>query len=182
MMPKLAPEIREARKTLTAQRLKLLLHYDPRTGLWRWRTTKNQMARKGMVAGTEHKAKRSTATYIRIKIDGRSYMAHRLAFLYVTGSWPEHDPDHKNTIGTDNRWVNLRDANPSQNIANKAKDCRNKTGFKGVHYSEQYGAFVASIKVNGKTRCIGIYDKAEPAAAAYAKAAKEAFGEFARTT
>jgi hypothetical protein len=180
MTKKLRAEVRESRKTLTVERLKYLLSYDPETGIWTRIVTLNQMSRKGTVAGTEHKAKRSLAIYIRIKIDGKGYMAHRLAFLYMTGSWPVNQPDHKNTIGTDNRWENLRDATSSQNIANKKKDCRNKSGFKGVYYSTQYQAFIASIKIRGKTTKIGIFDTAELASIAYERRAKEVFGEFAR--
>jgi hypothetical protein len=171
-----------AERYLTQSRLKELLHYAPEMGLFSWRVTRGQFARPGSNAGTEHKAKRSNSPYIRIKIDGRSYLAQRLAFLYMTGEWPRHLPDHENTDTLDNRWANLRDATPSQNQANRSARKDNKLGIKGVHYIKRDKKYCAEIQVNKKQIRLGYFDDPHEAALAYALAAKEHFGEFARST
>lgn len=66
-------------------------------------------------------------------------------------------------------------------------DKRNTSGAKGVRYCEDTATkkrvkrWQARIKVNGKERFVGRFLTKEEAVAAYAKAAKEYFGEFART-
>ncbi|MFW4291481.1 HNH endonuclease [Salmonella enterica subsp. enterica serovar Paratyphi C] len=45
--------------------------------------------------------------YIRIYINKKWYLAHRLAWLYVTGKWPINVIDHINRNKADNRFINL---------------------------------------------------------------------------
>lgn len=73
---------------LTQEQLKELLNYDQETGVFTWRTQLGN-PRIGAVAGTmagkgEHKT-------LRIGIGGKSYLAHRLAWLYMHGEWPQND-------------------------------------------------------------------------------------------
>jgi hypothetical protein len=91
------------------QRLKEFLIYDPETGLF----TKIRRNFKKPFAGTPH-----PVGYIRITIDKRFYLAHRLAWFYVKGKWPEADIDHINGDKTDNRFANLREASRSLNRGN----------------------------------------------------------------
>ena len=97
---------------LTVERLRELLSYDPATGKFLWRVGR-QCMRAGAVAGATE-----VQGYRVIKIDGKIYKAHRLAWLYVTGEWPPEEIDHKNTDPQDNVWSNLRLATHSQNQAN----------------------------------------------------------------
>src|SRR5215468_6803827 len=79
---------------------------------------------------------RKTDGYVHIGVDGRTYSAHRLAWFYVYGVWPEHDIDHMNGVRGDNRLVNLREATHIQNCRN-SRTCRpNKNGFRGVKQTE----------------------------------------------
>jgi len=169
-----------AKRCLTQDALKEILKYDPETGLFYWLVTRGRHARPGKLAGTPHKVKRSKSAYWRIKINSRYYLAHRLAFLYMTGTWPINQPDHKNTDTLDNRWDNLRDATPSQNQANRAARKDNKTGFKGVYFDTTSGKYRAEIQVNKKQIGLGYFENPEAASAAYAMAAHQYFGEFAR--
>ena len=66
---------------------------------------------------------------------------------------------------------------PSQRGA--ATRMRNKLGVRGVWITKS-GKYVARIKVAGKKKYLGLFDTIEKASLAYARAAKDAFGEFAR--
>ena len=156
--------------TLTQQRLKELLVYDPETGVFTWRKDRADNARRGAIAGSP-----KSDGYMRLCIDGRRYRAHRIAWLYVTGKWPTKEIDHINGDGLDNRWANLREATRSQNMCNTALRADNKSGFKGVSWVTARRKWHAQIA--GKS--LGHFDNLEAAARAYRKAATERFGEFA---
>jgi Demerecviridae HNH endonuclease len=150
-----------------------LLDYDLDAGQFHWRVNR-QRARKGGVAGGIN----PRDSYWYIKIEGRSYSAHRLAWFYVTGDFPAFDLDHKNTIKHDNRFENLRPATDSLNGANRERQCNNKSGFKGVH--PRAGRWCAQITYAKKYYFLGIFDDPAVAHAAYVEAAQKLFGEFAR--
>lgn len=156
---------------IDADTLRSLLDYDPNTGVFTWRVTRNGKAYKGDIAGAVN-----NLGYILIYIEGKSYRAHRLAWLYVYGKWPEQYLDHINCVRNDNRISNLRSATLGQNQANRRKT----KGVlpKGVKKSKK--KFVAQICVDGKRRYIGIYPTAELAHAAYCEAAQKAFGAYHR--
>ena len=90
-------------KLIAADVIRQILDYDPETGVFTWLKSQGR-AMAGDVAGSEH-----TAGYIRIKVLGESYVAHRLAVLVMTGKWPEKNVPHLNGEPADNRWVNLQD-------------------------------------------------------------------------
>ena len=99
-------------------------------------------------------------------------MAHRLAWFYTYGKWPNHEVDHINGNRLDNRIANLREATRSQN------EFAAKKG-KGIRWEPKRKKWLARIGVNWKQINLGRYATREEALAAYKKAAKEAFGEFA---
>ena len=112
----------------TSERLKEVIEYDPETGLFCWKMSagKNN-GHKGRLAGNV-----AQHGYVQIKIDYKVYYAHRLAFLYMTGVWPTKFIDHLNRNRSDNRWVNLREADRSVNALNSGPNTKNKSGVKGV--------------------------------------------------
>ena len=69
---------------ITAERLRAILHYDPETGIWTWLIAASNNVKVGDVAGSKEKQ-----GYWVIVIDYRRYKAHRLAWLYMTGEWPQ---------------------------------------------------------------------------------------------
>jgi hypothetical protein len=160
---------------LTAERLRTLLHYDPLTGVWTWLVSRGK-AKARSVAGCVN-----SDGYIIIGIDGRIYFAHRLAVLFMTGQWPVSIVDHENLVKSDNRWKNLRPATYQQNNVNVGVRNANALGVKGVCLKPS-GKFEASIRINGKLKYLGLHTTATAASATFAKAAKDNWGEFSRTT
>ena len=116
--------------------------------------------------------------YREIGIKNIRYLAHRLAWLYVHGEWPQHQIDHIDGDKLNNLIANLRLATNSQNGANRGAPADNTSGYKGVSRAKQRWRAVISVK--GRYRHLGTFGTAEEAYAAYCKAARELHGEFAR--
>lgn len=160
-MPKNPPE-------LTAERLRELLSYDPDSGLFRWRVTLCSSARAGKIASCKDRH-----GYVRIGIHGESYRAHRLAWLYVHGEWPEDQIDHINGVRDANWIANLREASHTENQQNHGLSRRNKSGHQGVVRHRQTGKWQAQIKAFGINRYLGLYETPEAASDAYQRAKAE---------
>jgi hypothetical protein len=155
---------------LTQDLLKRLFEYDPETGFFWHRTVKDdseRTRRAGAIAG---------GGYRYIKINHKSYLAQRLAFLYMIGRWPSRHVDHRDRDRDNNAWRNLREATRRQNSGNQAARVNNKLGVKGVHRVRNgYRAVVAR-------KHLGTFATIEEASAAYEAGAKKYFGEFARSS
>lgn len=160
---------------LTAERLRSLLSYCRLTGEFRWRVAKDRSIKPGDLAGNMR-----PNGYVIIGIDGRYYVAHRLAWLHVTGEWPKSQLDHRDLNKSNNRFVNLREATMSQNCANKRCQSNNLCGVKGV--TRVGGRYYARIRKHGILHHLGSFATAEEAGAAYLQAAHRLFGEFARAS
>lgn len=155
-----------------------LLSYDPATGGFTWKVARSGNVKVGDAAGSLNKK----SGYREIWIGERLYGAHRLAWFYMTGEWPEFTVDHENLSRADNRWLNLRPATQAQQCANRGIKKGNTSGFKGVSLVKATGKWCASIKINGKSKNLGsTYSTPEEAAEVYAKALTAVHGEFART-
>ena len=176
----------ESHSILTAAELRELLDYDPRTGVFKWkrRSASTQPQRTwntryaGKIAGSPAD-KGSHALYWRIRVRGRGYAAHRLAWLYAHGEWPSGRLDHRDGNGQNNAIGNLRLASAAENSWNARIKKSNTTGFKGVLKSCA-NRFHATIRHNGKRHYLGRRKTPEEAAKTYAEAAKRLHGEFAR--
>ena len=156
------------------EELKKLLKYDPMIGKFYWRTSKYKR-RTDREAGSK-----DIRGYRNVRIWGILYLAHRLAWLYMTGVFPKGDLDHKNNIRDDNKYSNLREATKAENSRNACKSKRNSSGFKGVSEIKEYGKYLARIMKDRKVIRLGLFDSPEEAFDAYKRAAKKYFGEFAR--
>lgn len=145
------------------------LSYKPETGEFHWK-----ISRPGLYAG-DLAGGISPQGYIRICVNQKSYKAHRLAWLFVHGEWPEFDVDHINQVKRDNRIANLRPATRSENMQNttKARASNKSCGLLGVTWSKQKSRWVASIWLNKKRKHIGLFDDPEKAHAAYVSAKRE---------
>jgi len=165
---------------LTQQRLKEVLEYYPDAGIFVWNKNRGGGARCGDIAGSILKGFQRQR--VQIRIDDTLYYAHRLAFFYMTGTWPIKGVDHKDGDGLNNRWNNLREANQAQNAANQKLRSDNTTGFKGVTFVKRSGRYRASIRVQQKPIHLGYFDTPEAAHIAYFEAAQRHFGKFARAS
>ena len=149
---------------LTADRLREVLLYEPATGEFTW------IRRKG--------TKRPSAGYINhygyrvIVVDQQNYHAHRLAWLYVHGTWPACLVDHVDYDKSNNAISNLREASETENQRNN----------RGLGYSLGHNSknFEARIVVNKRMIRLGSYATEQEARARYLAAAKTYFGEFAQ--
>lgn len=157
---------------LTQKRLKELLHYDSDTGMFTWRADRGS-AKAGDVAGSV-----DSHGYIRINIDGRRYLAHRIAWLYTHGSFPPNDLDHVNHSVADNSIKNLRLATRSENQQNSGISSNNTSGFKGVHWDESNGKWRARARIGYKNHHLGYFPTAEQASGAYQAFARQNHGAF----
>jgi hypothetical protein len=95
---------------LTPKRLRNVLSYAPTTGIFRWKVSASSRASVGSVAGAKN-----GRGYHQIRIGGRPYSASRLAWLYMTGKWPNSEISYINGKPSDTRWANLREATSSPN-------------------------------------------------------------------
>jgi hypothetical protein len=158
---------------ITRELVDQLLCYDPATGIFMWRVNHNR-ARAGMRAGFVCKRD----GYVRIKINSRRYLAHRLAFLMVHGRWPVGDTDHVNQTKSDNRIANLREATRSQNKMNHPARSDSRTRCRGITPRPAHGNYQVRIQVDGKRKHIGVFANLAEAQRAYDEAAKRYHGEF----
>ena len=166
-------------KFLTHEYLKSILDYNPDTGLFVW---KNRSFDPSGIAKKFHKCAgyKEKTGYIRITIDYQIYAAHRLAWLCMTGHFPDCDIDHINLDKSDNRFCNLRLATKSQNSANKTKMSNNKSGYKGVSFLKSSQKWVAEIVKDGVRYFLGSFDDPIQAYKAYCKKSVELYGSFSR--
>lgn len=155
--------------SLTARRLRELFTYSEDSGVFSRRVAKDGRFHIGQQVGT-----RKDNGYLHFSIDGRKYMAHRLAWLYVHGEWPVGDIDHIDGNRANNRIGNLRAVSRAVNLQNlRAPKSHNKsTGLLGA-YRHESGRFTSRIKVSGRDKYLGLFDTAEQAHAAYLAAKRE---------
>lgn len=154
-------------ETTTLARLQQLLHYYPSTGRFVWKADRShKQGHRGKTAGTLN-----DYGYVRIRVENRNYLAHRLAWLFTHGDWPPYMIDHKNRNRADNRIKNLRCVNHGQNIANGNFRKDNSSGYRGVYCVGR--KFKAAIGVDNKFIPLGLFETAEEASAAYVAAAKK---------
>lgn len=152
-------------KTLTAERLRELLHYDPETGVFTRRIPcggkDGNKFKPGSVVGS-----RTALGYLETQLDGARGLMHRLAVLYMTGRWPVDQVDHLNGLRADNRWLNLREVDNRTNIENRRRPNKNnRSGWLGCHQDK--GRWAAQITVNRKRVGLGRFATPQEAHAAY---------------
>ncbi len=149
---------------LTQSRLKELLTYDPDTGIFVW-ILRAGRGGAGCIAGSV----RPTG-YRYIGIDRKNYRAHRLAWLYVYGKFPDNQIDHKNRKRDDNWIGNLRDVTTIENCKNQTMYKNNTSGIAGVRWHKGQKRWHAQIVVRQKNIYLGSFLGLDEAVDARAKA------------
>ena len=165
--------MREYNTSLTYDRLQEVLDYSPETGEFRWKVTTARSVKVGALAGYL-----DNNGYRKIRIDKEHYLAHRLAWFYMTGEWPGKDIDHRNGDPTDNRICNLREVTNSQNCQNSARSW-GRSKYRGVSWHKGGKKWNAQISVDGQRMHLGYFPTEELAAVAYQEARRK-FHPFAR--
>lgn len=120
---------------ITAIELRERLQYDPNTGRWVWLRT----PRTGFVG--KPAGSLDAKGYWCIKIDGQSYKASRLAYLYMTGEWPEDEMDHIDRKPWNDCWSNLRPATRTENNLNRVMI--GTSGQQGIYRHSQNDRWIA---------------------------------------
>ena len=162
-----------AKRIVTHEELRELLDHCPETVVFTWRVNRGGRARAGTVAGAI-----DTHGYRQIEVFQRAYLAGRLAWFYVTGSWPVNQVDHADGDQLNDAIINLRETTLRQNMANRKKRAGSKSNFIGVVAHE--GMWQATVCKDYKRKYLGTFQTEVEAAIAYNAAAKELFGQFAR--
>jgi hypothetical protein len=147
-----------AKADLTAQRLRELIHYNPETGDFTRLST-------GLPCGRPFPGANGKR-YAEIYVDQFKTRAHRIAWLYMTGEWPKGALDHINRNRFDNRWVNLREVTPKENIENQMRASKAALGFEGIYRKPGSLLYSAYINHNGQRIFLGSFLDAETAKAA----------------
>jgi hypothetical protein len=155
--------------------LKSRLRYNPDTGEFIWLSVSSlSRTRVGSIARA-----RDSNGYRIIKLKGKRYYQHRLAWLYVYGEWPSALIDHIDCDPSNNRISNLRLATYGQNVSN-SKKVISASGYRGVYLMKSTGRWLACVTSNGKRTNLGYHATKEEAFEAYKVAAIKLHGEFAR--
>ena len=160
--------------TLTAERLREVLRYEPDTGRWTWLQSIAARAQKGNRAGS------LTTNGRQISIDGCRFKSSRLAWFYMTGVWPSVHIDHRDLDNSNDRWSNLREATNAENGRNARKHKNNTSGLKGVTLDTMTQQWRAQIMVDRKQVYLGLFDCPAAAHLTYVVASAKLHGEFGR--
>jgi len=130
-----------------------VLEYNKDTGIFKWRVDRGRKAKAGQIAGSLHKL----TGYYGIKIKGRRYQSHRVAWFYVYGEWPPKYIDHISRDKTDNRIINLRCVSHKENCKNLSLATNNSSGVAGVSWYPRYNKWRSYITVNRKIHHLGFF-------------------------
>lgn len=146
-----------------------LHHFKSPRGEWQWNARY-----AGTVAGSTH-----SGGYVQVVVNKKKLFAHRIAWVFISGSWPTDEIDHINGDKSDNRKDNLRAATHSENGRNKKISSRNTSGAKGVHWFDRTQKWSAHLNIGGRQTTLGYFDTIAEAAESVRAAREIHHGAFA---
>ena len=161
------------REELTQARLREVLDYNPDRGLFKWKAKLKHHKSgwfRGCLGGTGD---------LYIGVDMTNYKAHRLAYLYMEGSFPPEVIDHVDGDRANNKWCNLRACSQSQNACNSRIMSNNTSGYKGVSWRKERNTWQVRVSVKGEYKTFGCYKDFELACLIADQAREKYHGEFA---
>jgi hypothetical protein len=159
----------KAESDLTQEKLNSLFSYTE-GGLF-WRDRPSTRIRAGSKAGSNRTGRYS------IRINGKSYLEHRLIFMIHRGWLPEV-VDHKDCNPANNHIENLRAATKAQNGYNTPK-VRAKHGIKNVSLHRKTGLWNVRFMVGGVQRSFGYFKTIEEASQVAENTRDQLHGDFA---
>lgn len=137
-----------------------LFAYDPDTGILTHKTVRPHTRKQpGDEAGSQ-----ASNGIRRVMVDGIPYLAHHVAWMLMTGFWPERRIFHMNGDKSDNRWENLREEAELYDGVGVPRS-NNASGHSGVHFAKNYQRWIAYITVNYKRIHLGYFQTKEEAIA-----------------
>lgn len=165
-------------KELTQDILKEHLSYCPITGIFK-RLQLSKYANKwgiGDIAGADN-----GKGYIQLYLLGKVYLAHKLAFLYMTGSIPDLI-DHIDLNRSNNSWDNLREATRNQNQYNRKANKNTKSGHKNITWHNRDKVYQVRIGYKGSEVYLGRFKELDKAIEAASLGREKYHKEFKRHT
>jgi hypothetical protein len=165
---------------LTAEYVKSILNYNPATGRFVWKYRNDVGSRWNSRFAGEIAGSFDSNNYLQIGINSSLYRAHRLAWLIVTGKWPQFEIDHEDGDVFNNKWSNLREATHQENLRNQKMPSNNTSGVKGVSWHKRDQKWQVQIKIDGTSTHLGYFDSFDEAVAVRKLAELDHFGNFRR--
>jgi hypothetical protein len=173
----------------TASYIRELLVYNMESGTLTWKTRPRHHFKSDKMfkqwntqfAGKPAGHVSKSSGYVMIGIDNKDYVASRIIWILVMGRAPNDRVDHKDRDKTNNAWLNLREASPSENGTNAKVRKHNTTGYTGVTISryKDLVRYSANMSVDKKRIYLGTFDTPEEARDEYIRASRAYRGEFA---
>lgn len=174
-------------KMINHETLLQILTYNPRTGEFHWKQRGANLFNKSDKYPFQGTAKRWNKRYSgkragtvfssggdrleeKISIFNRTYLSHRLAWLYVYGDFPKDEIDHIDGNPTNNSIKNLRSATSQENKKNMCRPKTNTSGVIGVGWRKCRKKWRATISLNNKQLHLGYFDSFEDACKSRKKA------------
>lgn len=166
--------IMASKDDITQEYLSECLDYDQETGdlVWKIRPLSHfHCVKNAENWNTEHALNIagnviknvSNKSYLTINISSAQFLAHRLIFVIMSGSWPKLEVDHIDGNGLNNAWSNLREASKTENNRNARLRSDNPSGRLGLIKPKNRKKWMASIGVNGETIILGWYKSKQAA-------------------
>jgi len=156
-------QARKSLKSLTHAFLIESMGYCEATGVFMRKVSAGR-GRAGQSAGHHDK----TSGYVVVGLNGTRYLAHRLAWFYVHGEWPEKQIDHRDGCRANNAIENLRPASQAQNNQNQRAGQGKRAGKQiGVYLIRDSGRWKAQIGIAGRRIHLGHFGTEAEAAKAY---------------
>lgn len=169
-----------AETSLSPELIRQLLDYDPRTGLFVWRRRVEQAgadkAFNRRFSGKPALYNVGANGYPAGSIKCVSVYAHRVAWAWMTGKWPDGEIDHIDGNRTNNAFSNLRLASRQDNAMNLgARKAKRSALPKGVFIGNRKSPnpFRAQIVVGKRAIHLGVFRSPDEASAAYREAASK---------